>query len=125
MRAVAVLPFGDQRNDRMRCLGIELRAVRVGKSGAMARELDHRELHAEADAEIRNAVLAREADRLDLAFDAALAEAARHEDRVHALQAVGAIALDDFGVDVVDLDLACACGCRRGSALRTATCTTR
>jgi hypothetical protein len=82
--AVAVLPLGDQRDDRVRRVGIELGRVRVRERRAVARVLDHGELHAEADAEVRDAVLARVADRLDLAFDAALAEAARHEDRVHA-----------------------------------------
>src|SRR6266496_5152505 len=80
-RAVAVLPLGDQRDDRMRRRRLEFGAVRVGETGLVPRILDHRELHAEADAEVRNIVLAGVADRLDLAFDAALAEAARDEDR--------------------------------------------
>jgi hypothetical protein len=45
--------------------------------------LDHRHLHAEADAEERHVALARELDRVDLALGAALAEAARHQDAVH------------------------------------------
>jgi hypothetical protein len=49
--------------------------------------LDHRELHAQADAEEGHLVLARVADRLDLALDAALAEAAGHEHRVAASSA--------------------------------------
>ena len=52
----------------------------------VARVLDDRDLHAEADAEIGHAALARVAHGLDLALDAALAEAARHQDRVHALE---------------------------------------
>ena len=39
-------------------------------------------LHAQADAEERDPVLAGEADRLDLAVDAALAEAAGHQHAV-------------------------------------------
>ena len=56
--------------------------VRASELAHVARELDDRELHAEADAEERHAVLARVADRVDLALDAAIAEAAGHEDRV-------------------------------------------
>ena len=48
--------------------------------------LDHRHLHAEADAEIGHLALARELRREDLAFRAALAEAARHQNAVHVLQ---------------------------------------
>ena len=40
----------------------------------------------------------------DLALGAALAEAARHQDRVHLLQRADAVLLDLLGVDVVDLD---------------------
>ena len=69
----------------------------------VAAVLDDRDLHAEADAEVRHALLAREAHRLDLALDAALAEAAGHEDRVHALQHVRAVLLDVRGLDVVDV----------------------
>ena len=124
-RAVAVLPFGHQRDHRMRRVGVELGAVGVGEAATCARVLDHRELHAQADAEIRDLVLARVADRLDLAFDAALAEPARHEHRVHALQAIDAVALDRFGVDVVDVDPAARVDAGVRSALPTATCTTR
>ena len=75
-------------------LGIEFGAVRALETGHVARELDHRELHAEADAEVRHLVLARVADRLDLAFHAALAEAARHQDRIHVLERTRAVLLD-------------------------------
>ena len=103
-RALLVLPLGDQRDDRMRRGAVELGAVRALEPGDVARELDDRELHAEADAEVRHAVLARVAHRLDLALDAALAEAAGHQDRVHAAQAVGAVLLDVGGLDELDVD---------------------
>ena len=45
-------------------------------------------------------LLARELDGCDLAFDAALAEAARHEDRVDVVQTRGAFGLDALGLDV-------------------------
>ncbi len=105
-RAVAVLPLGDEGHHRMPRVGIEFGAVGAFEAGDMPRVLDHRELHAEADAEIRDAVLPRVADRGDLALDAALAEAAGHEDAVHAGKTVGAVALDRLGIDVVDVHLA-------------------
>src|SRR5688572_14957750 len=49
--------------------GIELRRVRPCEPTDMARVLDHRALHPEADAEVRDVLLARVADRLDLALD--------------------------------------------------------
>ena len=61
---------------------IELARVGVGPADDVARELDGRDLHAEADAEVGNAALARVARGGDLALDAALAEAAGHEDAV-------------------------------------------
>jgi hypothetical protein len=45
-----------------------------------------RELHAEADAEERDFALARVADRLDFALDAAIPEAAGDEDRVEVVE---------------------------------------
>ena len=71
----------------------------------MPRHLDHRHLHAEADAEVGHLALAREAGRLDLALRAALAEAARHQDAVHALEVVdGVVPLEDLGIDPVHID---------------------
>ena len=55
-------------------------------AGQRARRLDHRHLHAEADAEIGHLALAGELRRQDLALRAALAEAAGHQDAVHVLQ---------------------------------------
>src|SRR5207253_5279272 len=89
----AVEPLGDQRDHRMRRVGVELGAVRAAETGDVAREFDGGELHAEADAQIGNAVLTRIADRAHLALGTALAEAARDEDRVHLLQAAEAGAL--------------------------------
>src|SRR3954463_8275967 len=85
--AGAVQPLDDQRHHRMRRVGVELGAVRAGEAAHVARELDGGELHAETNAEIRNAVLARVADRGHLALGAALAEAAGDQHCVHLLQA--------------------------------------
>ncbi len=66
----------------------------------VAGELDHGALHAQADAEEGNAALAGEADGVDLALDAALAEAAGHEHAVDAgQQPLGPFALDRLAVD--------------------------
>ena len=76
-----------------------------GEAGLVARVLDRRDLHAEADAEVRDLVLARVLRRQDLAFDAALAEAARHQDRVEACRGCATfVGVEVFGVDVLDLD---------------------
>ena len=56
--------------------------IGVGQAGHVARIFDQRHLHAQADAQVRNLVFAGVAGGSDLAFDAALAEAARHQDRV-------------------------------------------
>ena len=98
----AVQPFGDEGHHGMRRFRIELGAVGVGQPADVARELYRRELHPQADAQIGNAVFAREADCADFALGAALAEAARHQDGVHFLEAADAVGLDFLGVDVVD-----------------------
>ena len=61
------------------------------KPDQRAASLDHRHLHAEADAEIGHLALAREAGGEDLALGAARAEAARHQNAVHALEMGGRI----------------------------------
>src|SRR5262249_49591253 len=84
--------FGDaallvhEIDDLRRRLGIELARVRLLPARHVARELDGRDLHAEAQAEVRNPALAREAGGRDLALDAALAEAARHQHAVDVVQ---------------------------------------
>ncbi len=103
--AGAVDPLRDQGHDRVRRVLVELGAVGAVEAADVAREFDGRELHAEADAEVRHGVLARKADRAHLAFGAALAEAARYQDRVHLLQPGGAVLLHLLRVDVVDVDL--------------------
>src|SRR5467141_2067449 len=105
--AVAVLPFGHERDHRVRRVAVEFRAVRAREPDDVARKLDHRELHAQADAEIRDLVLARVLDRLHHAFDAPLAEAPGNEYRVHAFQErADAFLLDGFRIHVADVDLA-------------------
>ena len=72
----------------------------------MARELDRRALHAEADAEERDAFFARVADGAQLALDAARSESRSHQNAVHASQlAVIPLGLQLLGVDVDDAHL--------------------
>ncbi len=82
------LPFRNQRDDRVRRFAIELGAHRTLEPRQVARRLDDRNLHAETDAEVRYAVLARKAHGLDLAFDATIAKTAGHDYAVHVTQAV-------------------------------------
>jgi hypothetical protein len=63
---------------------VELGAVGAFEPGDVAGVLDHRHLHAETDPEIGHPLLAGVAHGGDLALDAALAEAAGHQHRVHA-----------------------------------------
>src|SRR5262245_1158471 len=103
-RALLVLPLGDQRDHGMRRRPVELGGVRAVQARDVTRVLDDRELHAEADAQVRDAAFARVLDRLDLALDAALAEAAGHQDRVDAVQQPRAVLLDVGRLDELDLD---------------------
>ena len=59
---------------------VELGRVGVRRPDDLAGELDDRALEAQAQAEVRHAVVAREVGGEDLALDAAMAEAARDED---------------------------------------------
>src|SRR5262245_42518085 len=84
LQLLAPHPFGHEADHGL--LGrAELRRARPFDAG-LAGGVDHRHLHAEADAEIRHAADPRVARRLDLAFGAAFAESARHEDAVYVLQ---------------------------------------
>ena len=84
----------------------ELGRVGLGDAAQIARRLDHRHLHAEADAEIRHVALARELRRADLALGAALAEAARHQDAVDVFEERRRVLLlEHLGLDPVEIDL--------------------
>ena len=83
-----LLLLGQQVDDRP--LGLEVELGRVGAlhAGDVAGELADRDLHAEADAEVRDPLLARDLRGADLALDAAAAEAAGDEDAVGAAEAL-------------------------------------
>src|SRR5919201_1095539 len=74
--------LGQEVDDRMRRVRIELRGIRAGEPAHVPRVLDHRALQTETDAEERHALLAGVSHRLDLAFDAAIPESAGHENAV-------------------------------------------
>src|SRR5262249_10659442 len=76
------LLLGEQIDHFVSGARVELGGVRVGPAHDVARELDHRRLHAEADAEVRHVALARVTRGLDLALDTSLAEATGHENAV-------------------------------------------
>src|SRR3954463_719698 len=59
---------------------VELARVRAFEHAHVARKLDAGRLHAEANAEVGDFLLARVADSVQHAFDAALAEAAGNQD---------------------------------------------
>src|SRR5690554_196135 len=100
-----VEPLGDQANDRLRGMLTEFSTVGVFQSGHVAGVFDNRHLHAQADAQVRNLVLAGILNRADLAFHATLTKATRYQNGVGRFQHGGAVTLDVFGVDVVDVDL--------------------
>ena len=77
--------------------------------GDIARKLDHRDLHAKTDAEIRYAVFPGVFGGAYHALDAALAEAARDDNAVHLLEHfIG----DGLGVQPFNID-PCAAGIAR------------
>src|SRR5688500_11610657 len=92
--------FWEEVDDRVRRERVELGRVRVVGPEGLPRELDDHALHAHAEPERGDPLLASEADRLHLALDAAVAEAARHDDSVEADERLDvAIALELLAVD--------------------------
>src|ERR1700691_2317982 len=101
---VALHPFGHEADHRLGA-GTELGRARAVQAREMARRLDHRHLHAEADAEIRYFPVPREPCRLDLALGAAFAEAARNQNAVDAFEMHDRVfLLEDFRIEPVELD---------------------
>src|SRR5947207_8133874 len=69
-------------DDLVRRLVVELGRIRADHAADIARELDGCALHAEADAEVGDAALPREADGAKLSFHAARAEPGTDQDAV-------------------------------------------
>ena len=61
-------------------------------------------LHAQANAQVRNALFAGKAGGANFAFNAAFAKTAGHQDRVELTQARSVFGVQGFGVDVFDFD---------------------
>src|SRR4029078_9948482 len=77
-----LLLLRERVDHRERRLGVHLRGVGAVEVTDVASELGDRDVHAEADAEIRDLVLACDAAGEDLAFPAAPPEAAGHDEPV-------------------------------------------
>ena len=75
-------------------LAVVLGGVGAGEAGLVAGHVDHGGLHAVADAEIRDAVLAGVLGGGHFALEAAVAEATGHEDGIDASQDAGALGFD-------------------------------
>ena len=88
----------------MRRLRVELGAHGPVETCEIARRLDNRDLHAETDAEVGNAVHAGKTDRANLALDATVSESARHHDAVHGFEHASARLLDVARFDEVNVD---------------------
>src|SRR5262249_11892825 len=97
--------IGHQVDDLLRRLGVELARIGLAPAHDMARELDGRDLHAEAEPEVGNAALARVLGGQDLALDAALAEAAGDHHPVHVAQELlgAAPRLDRLALDPAEI----------------------
>src|ERR1051326_8439381 len=94
------------KDDARRCGRIELGRVGMFHATDVASVLDHHRLHAEADAEIRNLVLARIANGVDHALDTALAKTARHENAIESFELPGAVGpMQLLRLDPRDVDL--------------------
>jgi hypothetical protein len=84
--AFFVSPFSDKRHYRVLTVWHKFRRVRVFHPRYVARKFDQRNLHTQANAEVRNIVFTRIACGSDLAFDTTVAEAARDQNRIQIFQ---------------------------------------
>ena len=97
-------PLGHQADDGL-VARAEFSGGGSGHAGEIAGGFHHRHLHAEADAEIGHLALTGEFGRGDLAFRAALAEGAGHEDGVDVFQVRRRVfLLEDLAVDPFKVD---------------------
>ena len=95
-----LLLLGEQVDDRERRLGVHLGRVRTLHAADVPCELGHRDVHAEADAEVRDLLFARHTAREDLPLPTARAEAARDEHAVDLLELVHCLLVGHvLGVD--------------------------
>nr|AXN76753.1 CTP synthetase [Aeromonas veronii] len=102
--ALFIHPLGDEADDRIRAIFLEFGGVSPFHTRYVASEFDHGNLHAEADTQVGDLVLAGILGSQNFAFHTALTEATRHQDRVQTFQQLGATGLDILRVDVLDVD---------------------
>src|SRR5208337_2337041 len=88
--------FAQLIDHAVRRRGIELAGIGLGQTANVARELDARRLHPQADSKVRNLVFASILDRLQHALNATLAETARNQNSVVILKLLRAGALPRF-----------------------------
>ena len=102
-----LLLLREQVDDGERRLGIHLRRVGAVHPADVTCELGDRDVHAEADAEIRDLLLARDPAGEDLPLPAARAEPTGDEDAVGLLELVdGLLVRHVLGVDPAHVDAA-------------------
>lgn len=93
-----------QADHGMRCVFVELGGVSIGETADIARKLDGGDLHAEADAEIRNVVFTRILGGINFAFDATITESTGNEDAIDVTDDLGGdLVLHGLGIDLHDL----------------------
>ena len=79
---------------------------RICNVGQVAGGLNHRHLHAKADAEVGHFALTRELCRFDFAFRAALAKTAGNQNSVIPFEMWrGVFVIKDFGINPFDINL--------------------
>ena len=101
--ANATLLF-EQRNDRLRCIFVELGAVCVSYPADVSGEFDRRHLHAETKTEIWNLMLAGETCSIDFSLYAANAKATWNQNAGNILQSPIHAVLQQFSIDKLKID---------------------
>ena len=85
---------------------VEFAGVCIRDAAHVAGILDDGNLHAEANAEVRDVALSCVLCGIDHTLDTAVAEAAWHKDTIAALEHFGSVFLrDELGINPIDLDL--------------------
>src|SRR5947207_5317293 len=96
--ANAALLF-EQRNDRFRCILVELGAVCICYPADVSGEFNRRHLHAETKTEIWNLMLARETCSIDFSLYAANAKATWNQNAGNILQSPIHAVLQQFSIE--------------------------
>ena len=102
--AVFIAPFGNQGHHRVLTVWHKFRGVGVVHTHYVTCKLNQRNLHTQANAQIRNIVLTRKTRRRDFTFNTAVAEAARDQDCIKTFQDLNATRFDILRIDQLDVD---------------------